>query len=176
VPLAHGGLTSSPNEYLAKQRQQSLPFALVDAQPKGEYLYLQRPQFRANISDHRGIGTAPNLQWQFWNGAGWIDLAGFGLTDETNDLTRSGTVYWTGDPFNWAPYSIRGGPGLYLCSRPSRVGRLRIPDSVESLIKTDILLFQYCRDITDSGQEFISASRFPRGGSGQFLRALWMER
>ncbi len=157
-PLAHGGLTSDSREYLASQTANfSLSFAAVNAQRKGEYVFIgSDSQFRGlNVSLlTQGIGTAPNIQWQFWNGTAWIDLIGFGLTDETNNLTRSGTVYWTGDPFNWAPYSVNGGPDLYYVRAHLVSGDYATQTPVESLIKTDILLFQYCRDITDPAQEF----------------------
>ncbi len=79
-----------------------------------------------------------------WNGQQWLTLSGFGIVDETNDLTRDGTVYWTGDPFNWSVYSIDGGPDLFYVRAYLASGSYTTTP-VEGIVKTDILLFQYCR-------------------------------
>jgi len=159
--VGYAGLTTSSNEALASGTNNATLFTIpVDVARRGEYLYFgSDSQFRGlNVAlATKGIGTSPNLQWQFWNGTGWIDLAGFGLTDETNDLTRSGTIYWTGDPFGWAPYSVNGGPDLYYVRAYLASGDYATQAPIESLIKTDILLFQYCGDITAPAQTFIFA-------------------
>jgi hypothetical protein len=88
-----------------------------------------------------------------------VDLT---VTDETGALTRTGTVYWTGDPFSWSPYSIKGGPDLYYVRAylTSASGTYTTPP-VEALVKTDILLFQYCGDVTTDNEEFTFAPPVP---------------
>jgi Peptidase family C25 len=152
--LARGGLLTSPSEYLGSQTNNaSFPFTAVNGTRQGEYLYFgSDSKFRGlNVSlATKGVG-AVDLQWEFWNGAAWTSLEGGGFTDETNQLTKDGTVFWTGDPFNWAPYSINGGPDLYFVRAYLASGAYTtVP--VESLVKTDILLFQYCKDITSLAQ------------------------
>jgi len=158
--LAYGGLTSNATEYLASSSNNfQLSFAAVDSQRRGEYLYLgSDSKFRGlNIAlTTVGAGSAPNLQWQFWNGNAWTDLeVGFGFTDETANLTQpDGTIYWTGDPFGWSPYSVNGGPDLYYVRTYLAAGDYATAFPREGLIKTDILLFQYCGDITANAQTF----------------------
>ena len=162
--LARGGLTTDTSEYLADSgRNFTLSFATVDATRRGEYLYVGADsQFRGlNVAlAVPGAGSA-DLQWQYWNGTTWNNLeSGFGFTDQTNNLTRNGTIYWTGDPFNWAPYSLSGGPDLYYVRAYVASGSYTT-SPVEAVIKTDILLFQYCGDITALAQEFVFAPPFP---------------
>jgi hypothetical protein len=155
--LAHGGLTASASEYLARgDNNFNLSFAAVDVEQRGEHLYL------GSDSKYRGLNVAlatpgagtVDLQWQFWNGTSWTDLeSGFSFTDETNNLTKVGTIYWT-DPFGWSPYSVNGGPDLYYVRAHLASGSYTTPPT-ESWIKTDLLLFQYCGDITADFQTFV---------------------
>jgi len=155
--LARGGLTTSSSEYLARGNNNfTLSFAAVDAVRRGEHLYLgSDSKFRGlNVAlAIAGAGTV-DLQWQYWNGTLWNDLeSGFSFTDETNHLTKAGTIYFT-DPFGWAPYSVNGGPELYYV-RARLASGAYTTSPVESWIKTDILLFQYCGDITSDAQTFV---------------------
>jgi hypothetical protein len=103
-----------------------------------------------------GAGTSPNLQWQFWNGTAWANLeSGFGFVDQTNNLTRTGTIYWTADPTGWSPYSVNGGPDLFYVRAHLASGDYSAQSPVERVVKTDILLFQYCGDITLDAQTFV---------------------
>jgi len=166
TPLAHGGLTANASEYLADaSRNYSFSFTPVDAQRRGEYAYFGADaKFRGLnvLLETAGAGTAPNLQWHYWNGAAWADLeAGFGFTDETNNLTRTGTIYWTSDPAGWSPYSVNGGPDLFYVRAYLASGDYATQSPVERLIKTDVLLFQYCGDIAASAQTFVFAAPIP---------------
>ncbi|HSD66358.1 MAG TPA: fibronectin type III domain-containing protein, partial [Vicinamibacteria bacterium] len=109
-----------------------------------------------------GAGTGLDLQWQYWNGTAWANLESVGgFTDETNHFTKNGSIYWS-DPSGWAPYSQRAGPDLYYVRAhlPATSGSYtRFPR--ESRITTDILLFQYCGDISAAGQEFRFAAPVP---------------
>jgi hypothetical protein len=151
--LAHGGLTGHADEFLADG---STNFTLNFTGTNTEHLYLgSDSKFRGlNISlTTKGVGSA-DLQWEYWDGTTWANLEiGFGFTDETNSLTRDGTVYWTGDPFNWAPTSVNAGPELYYVRAYLASGSY-LTAPVERLIKTDILLFQFCGDITSTDQTF----------------------
>jgi len=146
--LAAGGLTTNTSEYLAStSRNFTFDFDTVDGSRRGEYFYLGADsKFRGlNIAlATSGIGTA-NLQWQYWNGTAWANLAGF--TDETNNLTKTGTIFWTADPAGWSLYSVNGGPDLFFVRAYLSSGTYTTQPT-ETLIKTDILLFQYCGDIT----------------------------
>lgn len=158
--LAMGGLSASASEYLASTTNDfQLPFKTVNGTRQGEYLYLgSDSKFRGlNVTlQTPGVG-AVNLKWEFWNGTSWADLeCCSGFIDETNHLTKQGTIYWTGDPFNWSVYSVNGGPDLYYVRAYLASGTYTTPP-VESLIKTDILLFQYCGDIVDPAQTFVFA-------------------
>jgi hypothetical protein len=159
--IAYGGLESNSLEKLASgSANVTLLSGVVDAARRGEYLYFgSDSKFRGlNVALAMvGSGVSPNLQWQYWNGAAWADLeVGFGFTDETGNLTQpDGTIYWTGDPFGWSPYSVNGGPDLYYVRAYLASGDYATQAPVEGLIKTDILLFQYCGDITLDNQEFI---------------------
>jgi len=183
--IAYGGLTSNVNEYLADPvafKNLALFSLGVDGSRRGQYFYVgSDSKFRGlNVSlATAGAGVAAgDLEWEYWNGTGWAFLeAGFGFTDETNSFTRQrGTVYWTGDPFGWSPYSVNGGPDLYYVRVHLITGATYTTVPVESLIKTDILLFQYCGDITSAAQTFTFAPPVPtavellsfeaRGGDG----------
>ena len=149
--LAHGGLTSSPVELLASSSNNAtLSLGVVNGTRQGEYLYLASDsRFRGLnvVLATAGAGTA-NLQWQFWNGTAWADLeAVAGFTDTTNNLKRNGYISWTADPPSWSPSSLAGGPDLYYVRAYVTSGSYTT-SPVESRITTDILLFQYCGDVT----------------------------
>ena len=155
-PLAHGGLTASADEFLADTAKDfTFTFVAVNGTGQGEYLYLGADSsFRGlNVAlDTLGSGTV-DLQWDYWNGTSWSDLELVGgFTDETNDLTKHGTIYWQ-DPGGWSPYSINGGPDLFYV-RASLASGSYTQAPIENVIKTDILLFQYCGDITMAAQTF----------------------
>jgi hypothetical protein len=156
-PLAMGGLTSDPGEFLASATANfTLGFGAVDARGRGEYLYFgSDSQFRGlNVAlATPGQGTAPVLAWEYWNGTAWVALAIGG--DGTNNLTSpAGTIYWSDDPSNWSVYSVNGGPELYYVRAYLASGDYATDFPVEGIIKTDILLFQYCGDITLAAQTF----------------------
>jgi hypothetical protein len=161
---AYGGLIGNGSEYLADPgRGLLLNFSPLDGFDRGQYLFLGADsKFRGlNVAlSTKGIGTA-DLRWEFWNGTGWADLeSGFGFTDQTNHLTADGTIYWTADPFNWAPYSLGGEPDLYYV-RASLASGSYTQFPFEGVIKTDILLFQYCADIATDLQTFAFALPTP---------------
>jgi hypothetical protein len=183
--LAWGGLTASSNEYLAAgTRNFTFGFAAVDADRRGEYFYL------ASDSQYRGVNVAlqtygagtPNLQWQYWNGTSWANLeAVAGFTDETLQLTHSGTIYWTADPAGWSPYSVNGGPDLYYIRAYLASGSYSTP-AQEWMIKTDILLFQYCGDVDLGAQTFafglpaptaVTLVSFEARGGDQSVELAW---
>jgi YVTN family beta-propeller protein len=160
--LAYGGLVGDGRELLADPASNlTLLTFSVGAGRKGQYLYLGADsRFRGLNVDlsSPGGGIAPGaLVWQYWrdNGAGgegWADLEGVaGFSDGTLDFTQDGAVSWNADPADWKPYSVNGGPDLfyvrvYLSGYPVDYS----PSPVESVVKTDILLFQYCGDVTSS--------------------------
>jgi hypothetical protein len=157
--LAYGGLSTHPEEYLADGgRNFSLVFAPLDGSGRGRYAYFGADsKFRGlNVAlATTGAGTSPDLQWQYWNGTGWANLESFGFVDQTNNFTEpAGTIYWTSDPTNWSLYSINGGPDLYYVRAYLASGDYATQAPIEGLIKTDILLFQYCGDITANAQTF----------------------
>ncbi len=161
-PFAHAGLTSDAGEYLADPAK-NWPLGLtpVGSGRAGSYLYfgVDTPFRGLNVALQTPgvwLTTAGDLVWEFWNGTQWTTLeSGYGFTDGTSDFTRNGTVYWTGDPFNWAPYSVNGGPDLYYVRLHLAAGVLTYSTQpVERMVKTDILLFQYCGDIAAAAQTF----------------------
>jgi hypothetical protein len=94
----------------------------------------------------RVIGSTERTAW-------WIS-AGTNFGDTTNSFTKNGNVFWT-DP-SPAPYSVKAvRPVLRAGIFPAAT----VPP-VEP-IKTDILLFQYCGDITALAQEFVFAPPVP---------------
>ena len=166
--LAHGGLVGDGRESLASPGLNAVPLSFrVGSGNKGQYLYLGADsRFRGlNMSFVTpGGGIAPDaLVWEYWrdNGAGtegWADLEGVaGFNDGTADFTQTGTVKWDADPGNWKPYSVSGGPDLYYVR--VHLGGLAdySPSPVERVIKTDILLFQYCHDVTAAAATFAFA-------------------
>ncbi len=161
--LANGGLSSSASESLASTTNNFVfGFGAGDGARRGEYLYLGADsKFRGlNVALATAGAGSPNLQWQYWNGTAWTDLeVGFSFNDETSHLTKSGTISWT-DPFGWSSYSINGGPDLYYV-RASLASGSYTTSPRELVIKTDILLFQYCGDITANSQRFVFAVPAP---------------
>ncbi|HEY7698989.1 MAG TPA: hypothetical protein VIE88_11270, partial [Vicinamibacteria bacterium] len=161
---AYAGLLGNAGEYFADPgRSFVLGFTAVDASKRGPYLFIGADsKFRGlNVAlSTLGVGGV-DLKWEFWNGTAWADLeSGFGFTDQTNNLTANGTIYWTGDPFNWSPYSLGGEPDLFYV-RASMTTGAYTQTPFEGLIKTDILLFQYCADITLNAQTFSFAVPTP---------------
>ena len=169
TPLAHGGLATDAREHLSNAAQDyTFTFAQEDASHRGEYLYLGADaKFRGiNVSlDTPGIGAGLDLEWQYWQetfpvpGGQWADLEAVpGFTDQTNNLTQAaGTIFWASDPTDWAPYSLSGGPDLYYVRARLKSGSYSGQFPRENVIKTDILLFQYCHDITAAAQTFAFA-------------------
>jgi len=166
APLAEGGLTSSANEFLADPSKNfTLQLPGVNATGQGRYLYLGADsQFRGlNVGlATLGAGVAAgDLDWEYWDGTQWATMeSGFSFTDTTNSFTRTGNVHWN-DLFNWSTYSVKGGPDLYYVRVHLKTGSIYTTAPIEGLIKTDILLFQYCGDITAAAQEFVFAAPIP---------------
>ena len=101
-----------------------------------------------------GTGTV-DLQWEYWNGSAWANLeATSGFGDTTNSFTRNGNLYWTADPSNWSVYSLSGGPDLYYIRAYLPYLQSYTTQPVETRISTDILLFQYCGDISAASMTF----------------------
>ncbi len=161
-PFAHAGLTSDAGEYLADPAKNwALGLTPVGSGRAGSYLYFgsDSPFRGLNVAlQTPGVWTTTpgDLVWEFWNGTQWATLeSGYGFTDQTIDFTRNGTVYWTGDPASWSPYSVNGGPDLYYVRLHLAAGVLTYATQpMERQIKTDILLFQYCQDIAAPAQSF----------------------
>jgi outer membrane protein assembly factor BamB len=155
--LARGGLVTSAAEYLASPTQNfSLALSSVDALRRGAYLYFGADsRFRGiNVKLATAGSGAVDLAWEYWNGAGWANLeSGVGFIDETSHFTRHGSIYWTADPFGWSEVSIDGDLDLYYVrARMNSGSYATLP--IEQQVKTDILLFQYCADVTTSSQTF----------------------
>jgi len=158
--IAHAGSSSDAREFLASGTLNfSLAFTTVDANRRGEYLY-----FGSDAKFHGlnvalatpGAGASPNLHWQFWNGTSWADLEMVGgFLDETSNLTQNGAISWTSDPAGWSVYTMKGGPELYYVRAYLASGDFSTQSPVEGVVKTDILLFQYCGDIALDGQTFV---------------------
>ena len=160
--LAHGGLTSDARERLYDASDNfPLAFAGVDAQGRGRYAYFGSDSKWSGLNvglSVAGVGTGLDLAWQFWNGTSWADLESVtGFNDSTNQLTRSGNVYWTGEPTLWAPYSVNGGPELYYVRAHLVSGGSYGTTPVEGLISTDLLLLQLCHDVTATHEIVIPA-------------------
>lgn len=167
VPVIGSGGAGSP-DYLTDPAQNfTLNFTAVDADRRGRYLYFASDaKFRGlNVAlATLGSGVAPGaLEWEYRTATGWSNLeAVAGFTDETSSFTRSGTVYWTADPPGWSLFSRFGGVDLYTIRVHLALGASyggNFP--IESMIKTDILLFQYCGDVTQDGQTFVFAQPPP---------------
>jgi hypothetical protein len=65
------------------------------------------------------------------------------------------------DPASWSAYSVNGGPDLYYARAWLGSGASYTVTPVEGLIKTDVLLFQYCGDVTAAAQTFVLAAPLP---------------
>jgi hypothetical protein len=167
TPLAEGGLTSSVSEYMGDSSKNFLlDLNGVSASGQGRYLYLGADsQFRGLNVGLALVGgvAAGDVDWEYWDGASasWVSMeSGFGFIDTTSSFTRTGNLYWN-DLNNWAPYSVNGGPDLYYVRAFLKTGTAYAPAPREAMIKTDILLFQYCGDITALAQEFVFAAPIP---------------
>ena len=172
--LARGGMAVSAEESLATgTRDADLVELPVDASGRGQYLYFGSDSKLRGLNvvlKTAGSGVAGDaIDWEYWNGTRWADLeagcpgsCSFGFVDQTASFSRNGTVYWTSDPTGWAAYSLNGGPELFYLrahldpSSPAYGTRPR-----ESRITTDILLFQYCGDVTAAGQTFAFSPPVP---------------
>ncbi len=155
--LAHGGLTTNAFEFLATAiRDFGLPLAAVDGLDRGAYLYFGADSpFRGLNATFSvaGAGTM-NLAWEYWNGSRWADLeSGTGFTDETNHFTRDGSIYWTSDPSGWSEVSVDGDADLFTVRAHLASGSY-VTTPVEKEIRTDILLFQYAKDVTSAARTF----------------------
>jgi hypothetical protein len=110
--LANGGVVPDPNEYLADTGN-TFTFNFTVAT---DYLYLGSASMFRGLSvvlATNGTGN-PDLQWDYWNGAGWVSLETGPFSDGTNQLKRSsGVVYWADDPAGWSTTSVNGSPSLY---------------------------------------------------------------
>jgi hypothetical protein len=164
--LAHGGLSSDSAEHLATSASDfTFTFAAEDPNHRGEYLYVGADsKFRGVNVDLEvpGVGSGLDLEWFYWDGFTWLDLELTpGFTDQTSHLTRNGTIYWTSDPTNWAPYSLRGGPDLYYVMARLKSGSYSGQFPRENVIKTDILLFQHCHDVVAQDQTFVFGIPWP---------------
>ncbi len=156
-PLAHGGLSSSPNEFLGTgTRDFTMPFNVVDGLQRGEYFYVgSDARFRGLnvLLATKGAG-ATDLAWEFWDGLRWSNLESVaGFTDETVDLTRDGAIHWDSNPPGWAEYSVNGSTDLFYVRAHLQSGSY-FTFPTERVIKTDILLFQYRGNITGAAQIF----------------------
>ncbi len=112
TPIASGGDTSNPNEYLARtDLNYNLNFSAIDSSNRGPYLWLGNPTAFSTVNYSLltpGGGSGLNFQWQYWNGTQWSTLPPTGQTDFTN----SGSMTFS-KPADWLPYSVNGSPDLY---------------------------------------------------------------
>ena len=165
LSIAHAGLLADSSEYLSDTgRNFQIGLSPVNAFFHGTYLYIgSDAKFHGLNVDLLTPGTGANpggLQWEYWDGTKWTSREGGGFTDTTNSLLQNGRLHWTTDPVPWLPYSVDGGPDLYYV-RVYLVGTPYSSFPSERQIKTDILLFQYCGDVTAAAQTFA----FPPPGS-----------
>jgi outer membrane protein assembly factor BamB len=156
--LAHGGLAAHAAEYLATgARNTALSFAPVDALRRGPYVYFAADSpFRGlNVTlAVPGAGT-PRLAWEFWNGTRWADLESVaGFTDETLELTRDGAIYWSAEPSGWSEVAVDGDADLFYVRAHLESGGSYTTFPEEREIRTDILLFQYAKDVAFAGATF----------------------
>ncbi len=164
-PIAHGGLTTDTREFLADTADN---FSLVDFDPiqaltRGEYLYFGADaKFRGLNVNLATAGTgvgATAVLWEYWDGTRWSTLPG--VTDQTDSFTKpGGTIFWV-DPASWNLYSVNGGPDLYYVRASLTGGVDYATPPVERVIKTDILLFQYCHDIMAAAGTFAFGVPWP---------------
>jgi len=163
--LANGGLTSA-NEYLNDPSGgKNYPLAFPDF---STWFYVgAESRFRGInvLLATVGAGTA-DLQWEYWNGASWADLEGStGWNDQTNNLKQNGTIYWGDDaleldPIGWSTLAINGSPPLYYVRARLSAGSYTT-DPVELILRTDILLFQYCGDVSIADATFAFSVPLP---------------
>jgi hypothetical protein len=152
---ANGGLTGA-NEFLA-DASGGQNFTLDFSGTNYQYFGSDSKFHGLNVLlATRGAGTGLDLFWEYWNGAVWQSLeAVAGFTDQTANFTAPGTVFWTADPGTWTKRTLVAGDSLPLYwVRVSRLAGSYTTNPVEALIKTDILLFQYCADVTTDFQTF----------------------
>jgi hypothetical protein len=163
--LANGGHAASANEYLATgARNYQLAFVTRDASFRGPRFYVGSDSKFLGLNVAlavKALSPDANLRIHYWNGMQWSYLSDTdsafwapGFSDTTNSLRQDGTMSWTEALVpNWAPYSVNGGPDLYYIRIGQQFGTYTTPPT-EGVIKTDILLFQYCADVTLAAQTF----------------------
>ncbi len=163
--LANGGLTSAASEYLADSAKDfQLTFTQRDGLQRGEYFYVGVDSKFSGINvalSAKGVQSIGplNLRIQYWNGTGWsyagdTNPATAGITDTSVSMTQNGSLHWAdAQVAGWQPYSINGGPDLYFVRISLQFGAYSTPPT-ESVVKSDILLLQYCGDIASANQEF----------------------
>jgi len=161
--LAQGGDTSDSDEYLFDEdNDYTLDFDTVDAQGRGEYMFLGSDSMFSGINvDLETNGSTDsgslNLDWEYWDGDSWADLESItGFADTTNHFTTDGHVHWDENPTNWRPYSVNGSTDLYcirtsLNNSSSEYGT----DPVENFIKSDTLILQYLSSVTADNQTLV---------------------
>ena len=166
--VAQGGLLGSAQEALGDTANNwSFNFDPVGSGGIGRYLYIgSESKFRGLnvILQAAGVGVAAgDLDWEYWNGTSWTNLETTpGFTDGTNSFTKAGTMFWTADPAGWAFYPVDGGPLLFFVRahlKATSAGYSSYPQ--ERLIKTDILLLNYCADVTLNNQTFDISAPVP---------------
>ncbi len=165
-PLANGGLTAdTTNEWLAvTSRNWQFTFFAETGGKRAPYLFLGADSkfLGLNVAlAASGANVGPDdLKWEYWDGSTgeWEPLLpGGGLVDDTDSFTKPGNVYWTAAQVaNWKPFSVHGSPDLYYVRAYLTAGAdYGGAYPMEAVIKTDILLFQYCGDdITTDGRRF----------------------
>jgi hypothetical protein len=167
TPLANGGLATPGREYLGDPAQNyQLTFVTRQAGTfRGPRFFVGSDSKFLGLNIALAIqGASPdaNLRIHYWNGTAWTILSdtdsafwAAGFADTTNSLRKNGTMSWTEALVpNWAPYSVNGGPDLYYIRIGQQFGTYTTPPT-EALITTDILLFQYCGDVTAAAQTFV---------------------
>jgi len=155
--LANGGLAGTSEYMNDSSAPRNYTLAFPDA---STWLYFGADAKFRGINVRLatlGVGTA-DLQWEYWNGA-WTNLETVtGWNDGTNNLKAQGTISWgddaiEADPAAWSRLGINGGPQLYWVRARLASGTYSTPP-VEAVMRTDILLFQYCGDISILGATF----------------------
>ena len=179
--LAAGGQVGNSAEFLADPAPAQnfiLNFQPVDATTRrGRYLHFgATSKFRGlNVAlATAGVGVpAGALEWEYWDGAEWASLESVaGFTDTTNSFTRSGNVYWTADPPGWSRFSVFGGVDIFRIRVHLAAGTPYSSFPTEGIIKTDVLLLQYCGNITLDSQTFAMAPPIPTEVKLQSFSAL----
>ncbi|MGD8898300.1 MAG: C25 family peptidase propeptide domain-containing protein, partial [Acidobacteriota bacterium] len=152
---ANGGLVGA-SEYLA-DRTAPQNFTLDFSGTNHLYLGSDSQFHGLNVVlATAGSGAGLNLQWDYWNGGSWANLeATAGFNDQTAHFTGNGTISWDADPATWTKRTLVAGDSLPLFwVRASLAAGGYTTSPVEAVIKTDILLFQYCEDITADFETF----------------------